>query len=58
MLGLRALLCAVAPGALAGMYGQPVVNLDGKTFKQALSVEHAAVCVLSCLFSIHVVLSG
>lgn len=29
--------------AHAGMYGQPVVNLDARTFKQALSVEHAAV---------------
>jgi hypothetical protein len=25
------------------MYGQPVVNLDARTFKRALSVEHAAV---------------
>lgn len=30
--------------AYAGMYGQPVVNLDAKTFKQVMAAEHAAVC--------------
>lgn len=44
---LGAILLALAPGALAGMYGKPVINLDAKTFKQAMSVEHAAVRLLS-----------
>lgn len=29
--------------AHAGMYGQPVVNLDAKTFKTVMANEHAAV---------------
>lgn len=36
-------ILALLPGALAGMYGKPVINLDAKTFKQAMSVEHASV---------------
>lgn len=43
MLTSLAILAALAPSAMAGMYSAPVVNLDAKTFKQALSVEHAAV---------------
>jgi hypothetical protein len=43
-LPLAALVAAsLLSSAHAGMYGQPVVNLDARTFKQALSVEHAAV---------------
>jgi hypothetical protein len=35
---------AVAPAAVwAGMYGQPVINLDAKTFKSVMATEHAAV---------------
>lgn len=30
--------------ALAGMYGDPVINLDAKSFKKAMATEHAAVC--------------
>ncbi|RSH92698.1 hypothetical protein EHS25_008143 [Saitozyma podzolica] len=42
-LPLVALVAAsLLSSAHAGMYGQPVVNLDARTFKQALSVEHAA----------------
>ena len=29
----------------AGMYSQPVVNLDAKTFKSVMAEEHAAVCL-------------
>lgn len=29
--------------AYAGMYGEPVVNLDAKTFKSVMSSEHASV---------------
>lgn len=44
MFGKAALLLGLLPlGAYAGMYGQPVVNLDGKTFKQVMATEHAAV---------------
>jgi hypothetical protein len=36
---------AVMPlSALAGMYGDPVINLDAKSFKKAMATEHAAVC--------------
>ena len=30
--------------AIAGMYGDPVINLDAKSFKKAMATEHAAVC--------------
>jgi hypothetical protein len=30
--------------AFAGMYGDPVINLDAKSFKKAMATEHAAVC--------------
>ena len=30
--------------ALAGMYSDPVINLDAKSFKKAMATEHAAVC--------------
>jgi hypothetical protein len=30
--------------ALAGMYGDPVISLDAKSFKKAMATEHAAVC--------------
>ncbi|WWD05512.1 protein disulfide-isomerase domain [Kwoniella europaea PYCC6329] len=36
------LAVALLPFAQAGMYGQPVLNLDAKSFKQAMSTEHAA----------------
>jgi protein disulfide-isomerase A6 len=37
---------AVMPlSALAGMYGDPVINLDAKSFKKAMATEHAAVCL-------------
>ncbi|WVR05653.1 protein disulfide-isomerase domain [Kwoniella sp. DSM 27419] len=38
-----ALAAAVLPFTVqAGMYGQPVVNLDSKTFKKVMANEHAA----------------
>ncbi|WWC68438.1 protein disulfide-isomerase domain [Kwoniella pini CBS 10737] len=37
-----ALAAALLPLVQAGMYGQPVLNLDAKSFKQAMSTEHAA----------------
>ncbi|WVW80353.1 protein disulfide-isomerase domain [Kwoniella bestiolae CBS 10118] len=37
-----ALATALLPLAQAGMYGQPVLNLDAKSFKQAMATEHAA----------------
>jgi protein disulfide-isomerase A6 len=40
---LSAALLLLAPSVWAGMYGKPVINLDAKTFKQAMSVEHASV---------------
>lgn len=36
-------ILALATLAEAGMYGQPVVNLDAKTFSKAMATEHAAV---------------
>jgi protein disulfide-isomerase A6 len=41
-----AILAATAfvPSAFAGMYGNPVINLDAKDFKKAMATEHAAVC--------------
>lgn len=37
------LVLGLLPVTLAGMYGQPVVNLDAKTFKKVMASEHAAV---------------
>ncbi|WWC60512.1 protein disulfide-isomerase domain [Kwoniella dejecticola CBS 10117] len=37
-----ALAAALLPSVQAGMYGQPVLNLDAKSFKQAMATEHAA----------------
>ncbi|WWC87965.1 protein disulfide-isomerase domain [Kwoniella dendrophila CBS 6074] len=37
-----AIAAALLPFAQAGMYGQPVLNLDAKSFKQAMATEHAA----------------
>jgi len=34
----------VPMSAFAGMYGDPVINLDAKSFKKAMATEHAAVC--------------
>ncbi|RXK42578.1 protein disulfide-isomerase domain [Tremella mesenterica] len=36
------LLASVVPPALAGMYAEPVVHLDAKTFKKAMATEHAS----------------
>lgn len=33
---------ALAPTTLAGMYGQPVVHLDSKSFKKVMATEHAS----------------
>jgi hypothetical protein len=33
--------------ANAGMYGEPVVNLDAKTFKKVMATEHAAVSAVT-----------
>jgi hypothetical protein len=33
--------------ALAGMYADPVINLDAKSFKKAMATEHAAVCTIT-----------
>jgi protein disulfide-isomerase A6 len=33
----------VPMSALAGMYGDPVINLDAKSFKKAMATEHASV---------------
>jgi protein disulfide-isomerase A6 len=41
-----AILAAAAfmpKSAYAGMYGDPVVNIDAKDFKKAMATEHAAV---------------
>ncbi|ORY24662.1 thioredoxin-like protein [Naematelia encephala] len=35
-------LALLVPVAYAGMYGQPVVHLDARTFKTAMATEHAA----------------
>ena len=35
----------------AGMYGDPVINLDAKSFKKAMATEHAAVRL--CRHSVH-----
>lgn len=45
---VSALAASVASALLvqAGMYGEPVVNLDAKTFKKVMATEHAAVGVL------------
>lgn len=43
---LPAILAATAfvpMSAFAGMYGDPVINLDAKSFKKAMATEHAAV---------------
>lgn len=43
---LSTLLLAAACSPLsvyAGMYGDPVINLDAKSFKKAMATEHAAV---------------
>ena len=48
---LSAAILILAPGVLAGMYGKPVINLDAKTFKQAMSVEHASVSIVPCLWA-------
>ena len=43
-LTLASILLGLIPmSAFAGMYGQPVVNLDAKTFKSVMATEHAAV---------------
>jgi hypothetical protein len=42
-LTLASVLLGLFPVAWAGMYGQPVVNLDSKTFKKVMATEHAAV---------------
>jgi protein disulfide-isomerase A6 len=33
----------VPMSAYAGMYGDPVINIDAKDFKKAMAKEHAAV---------------
>ena len=40
---LALLALRMALSVHAGMYGQPVVNLDAKTFKTVMATEHAAV---------------
>jgi protein disulfide-isomerase A6 len=42
ILGVAALM---PMSASAGMYGDPVINLDAKSFKKAMATEHAAVCI-------------
>jgi len=37
----------VPMSAYAGMYGDPVINLDAKDFKKAMATEHAAVGTVS-----------
>ena len=37
----------VPMSAYAGMYGDPVMNLDAKDFKKAMATEHAAVGTVS-----------
>lgn len=38
------LAAACSPlSAYAGMYGDPVINLDAKSLKKAMATEHAAV---------------
>lgn len=46
---VTALAASVASALLvqAGMYGEPVVNLDARTFKKVMATEHAAVGVSS-----------
>ena len=42
-LSLASIVLGLTPlVAYAGMYGQPVVNLDAKTFKTVMATEHAA----------------
>lgn len=42
------LAAALSPlSAYAGMYGDPVINLDAKSFKKAMATEHAAVSHVS-----------
>ena len=46
-------LCLTSVPALAGMYSQPVVNLDSKTFKTVMATEHAAVSMTAKQLSFH-----
>jgi hypothetical protein len=43
----------VPMSAFAGMYGDPVINLDAKSFKKAMATEHAAVCIKTASGSLH-----